>query len=136
MIFHFITNHSANGGSRSVEMIKQEKEKENMKLDRQERKQDKMLFVAFYILLNLVGDYTILLLFCYQLLYFLSTSHITTPPPPFTSTTSLLPLSIHYLTIFSLQLPLHNYLSSITSLSLFNRPRTVQWSARCSRRTS
>ena len=35
-------------------MIKQEKEKENMKLNRQERKQDKMLFVAFYILLNLV----------------------------------------------------------------------------------
>jgi hypothetical protein len=35
-------------------MIKQEKEKENMKLNGQERKQDKMLFVAFYILLNLV----------------------------------------------------------------------------------
>ena len=45
---------SPNGGSRSVELIKQEKEIDNTKLNRQERKQDKMLFVAFYILLNLV----------------------------------------------------------------------------------
>jgi hypothetical protein len=41
-------------GSKLYDKIKLEKEKENSKLNRQQRKQDKMLFVAFYILLNLV----------------------------------------------------------------------------------
>ena len=41
-------------GSKLYDRIKLEKEKENSKLNRQQRKQDKMLFVAFYILLNLV----------------------------------------------------------------------------------
>jgi hypothetical protein len=39
-----------------IEKIKQDKEKEMLKFLKQSKKQDKMLFVAFYILLNLAED--------------------------------------------------------------------------------
>jgi hypothetical protein len=39
-----------------IEKIKQDKEKEILKFVKQSKKQDKMLFVAFYILLNLAED--------------------------------------------------------------------------------
>jgi hypothetical protein len=39
-----------------IEKIKLDKEKEILKFVKQSKKQDKMLFVAFYILLNLAED--------------------------------------------------------------------------------
>lgn len=44
-------------GLKSFDKLKQEKDRENAKLNKLERKQDKMLFVAFYILLNLVSKW-------------------------------------------------------------------------------
>ena len=40
----------------ALEKIKRAREKEAAKQRRQEKKQDKLLFVAFYILLNLAED--------------------------------------------------------------------------------
>ena len=49
--------HRSNDGLKSFEKLRQEKDRENSKLNKIERKQDKMLFVAFYILLNLVSKW-------------------------------------------------------------------------------
>ena len=43
--------------SKAVELMRAEREKENIKYGKQQKKQDKMLFVAFYILLNLVSQW-------------------------------------------------------------------------------
>ena len=49
--------HRSNDGLKSFDKLRQEKDRENSKLNKIERKQDKMLFVAFYILLNLVSKW-------------------------------------------------------------------------------
>jgi D-alanyl-lipoteichoic acid acyltransferase DltB (MBOAT superfamily) len=54
VLYNIVSVFRGGEGSKLYDKIKLEKEKENSKLNRQQRKQDKMLFVAFYILLNLV----------------------------------------------------------------------------------
>lgn len=65
LIFHsllllnilYFSFHRSNDGLKSFDKLRQEKDRENSKLNKIERKQDKMLFVAFYILLNLVSKW-------------------------------------------------------------------------------